>query len=294
MAHDANLRTRLLRRIDALPVLPTVVSKLMALDRHEPRYFEQILALIESDPTFAARVLASANSAADAPRARITSVRRALTRLGSTKAYNTILTVALSRVFVPRDDWEKSLWRHALQVAVTLRTLVQASPRADIRTDEAYTAGLLHDVGRFVLFSEAPSSLREIDESDCRSASELLARERSICGITHAEVGALACERWQLPEPLVSVIRRHHETIPSDADDEVAALIQGVQFTDLAVSPAAVPGSEGYEEAELDMIESELVREMPPFFDFDAASLQVLLQSSARESNEMFRAIELA
>ena len=286
MARDANLRQRLERRIDTLPVLPTVVGKLMALDRGEPSYFDDVLALIEADQNFAARILA-ANSAAEGSRARITSVRRALTRLGSAKASDTILTVAVSRVFVPRDDWEKSLWRHSLQVAVAMRVLVQASPRADIRTDEAYTAGLLHDVGRFVLFSESPSALREIDTAEWETRQQLVAMERQICGITHAELGALACQHWHLPELLVSVVRRHHEKDGHPERSEVDALVAAVNFADRAMFPSAIPGSRGYDEADLETLERELVPRLPPFFDFDAAALRVLLQSATRESNQI-------
>jgi HD-like signal output (HDOD) protein len=287
MRTKPNLRKRLEKRIDTLPVLPTVVGKLMTLDRTSDTYFEEVLALIEADPTFAARILAAANSAADAPRARITSVRRALTRLGSTHASNTILAVAVSKVFVPRDDWEKSLWRHSLQVAVALRTLVHASPRADIRTDEAYTAGLLHDVGRFVLFGVAPAELRRIDEGDWGCPAELVSLERDICGMAHAEIGALACKRWRLPELLISVVRRHHDPDVDPARGEVDTLLAAVRFADLAMFPSAVPGATGYEDADVETLQAELVPKLPAFFDFDAASLQVLLQSSARESSAM-------
>ena len=293
MAREANLRKRLERRIDTLPVLPTVVSKLMALDRARPDYFEQVLGLLEADPNYAARILAAANSAADAPRARITSVRRALTRLGSAKASNTILTVAVSRVFVPRDDWEKSLWRHSLQVAIALRTLVHASPRADIRTDEAYTAGLLHDVGRFVLFAESPAALRRIDEREWESPEQLMALERSTCGITHADLGALACQRWRLPEFLVAVVRRHHDSDVHPERGEVDALLAAVHFADHAMFPSAVPGATGYEDADLETLDRELVPRLPPFFDFDAAALSVLLRSIARETQEVCSMIGL-
>lgn len=287
MAREANLRKRLERRIDTLPVLPTVVSKLMALDRARPDYFDQVLGLLEADPNYAARILAAANSAADAPRARITSVRRALTRLGSAKASNTILTVAVSRVFVPRDDWEKSLWRHSLQVAIALRTLVHASPRADIRTDEAYTAGLLHDVGRFVLFAESPATLRRIDEQETGSPQQRMALERSTCGISHADLGALACQRWRLPEFLVSVVRRHHDVDLHPERGAMDALLAAVHFVDHAMFPSGAPGTTGYEDADLETLERDLVPHLPPFFDFDAASLSVLLRSIARETHDV-------
>ncbi len=274
-------------------MLPAVVSQLMALDRQQENYFEEVLRLVESDPNFAARILAAANAAADAPRARITSIRRALTRLGSTEAANTILTVAVTRVFMPRDDWEKSLWRHSIQVAVALRNLVHASPHADIRTDEAYTAGLLHDIGRFVLFGEAPQALRSIDEGDWETPEELVQRERSVCGFSHAELGAMACAQWKLPELLTSVVRRHHDADIIPSRGPVDTLLAAVRFADLAMFPAAVPGSTGYEDADLETVDTDLVPKLPPFFDFDAEMLRIILQSSARDSQSMCRAIGL-
>lgn len=293
MPRDANLRRRLERRIDSLPVLPAVASKVMALDRAEANYFDKLRVLVESDPNYVARILAIANSAADAPRARITSVRRALMRLGSAKASSTIFTLAMSKVFVPQNDWEKSLWRHSLQVAVALRTLVQSSPAANMRIDEAYTAGLLHDVGRFVLFGENPSFLRRVDEHDWDTIEELMELERTICGLTHAEVGAIACEQWRLPEPLVSVARNHHASDVHPERGEVEALTAAVQFADFAMNPAAIPGEKGYEEAEIEAIERDLVPRLPPFFDFDAAALQVLLRSIARETDDVCGVIGL-
>lgn len=281
------------RRIDTLPVLPAVVSELMKLDREQENYFDEVLRLVESDPNFAARILAAANAAADAPRSRITSIRRALTRLGSTEAANTILTVAITRVFMPRDDWEKSLWRHSIQVAVALRNLVHASPLADIRTDEAYTAGLLHDIGRFVLFGEAPKALRAIDEGHWETPEELVKMERSVCGFSHAELGAMACTQWKLPELLTSVVRRHHDVDIIPSRGEVDTLLAAVRFADLAMFPSALPGSTGYEDADVETVESELVPKLPDFFDFDAEMLHIILQSSARDSEGMCRAIGL-
>jgi HD-like signal output (HDOD) protein len=293
MARDANLRRRLERRIESLPVLPAVASKVMALDRSEANYFDKLRVLVESDPSYVARILAIANSAADAPRARITSVRRALMRLGSSKASSTIFTLAMSKVFVPQNDWEKSLWRHSLQVAVALRTLVQSSPTANMRIDEAYTAGLLHDVGRFVLFGENPAFLRRVDEHDWSTIEELMELERTICGLTHEEVGAIACEQWRLPEPLVSVARKHHSDDLQPNDGEVESLTVAVRFADFAMNPAARPGTSGYEAADLETIERELVPRLPPFFDFDAASLQVILHSIARETDDVCSVIGL-
>lgn len=257
------LRARLERHIDTLPVLPTVVARLMTVDQDSDDYFEEVLELIEGDPSFAACILAAANSAASAPVEPVVSIRAALVRLGGVGATRPIMAAAVSRVFVPRDDWEKSLWRHAVQVAEATRALL-AFDRSGFAIDRdlAYAAGLLHDVGRFVMFQEAPDVLKQIDEGHWETPESLVATELSIAGVNHAELGAMACHRWHLPDLLVDVVARHHNSIgrltgPADV------LIGLVRFADLAMFPSAKPGSPGYAEADDERYESELMPRLP-------------------------------
>ena len=288
---DPHLRRRLERRVDALPVLPKVARKLMVLNPNQDDHFDQIRTLIEADASFSARVLSAANSAAYANRSRITSVRRALSSMGSREAANVIMAVALAKLFSPKSIAEKSLWRHSLQVATGVRTLIQASPRADLRADEAYTAGLLHDMGQFVLMAESPSAWARVNAEFSEFSEEHAELEREICGLTHAEVGAMACESWRLPEPLVSAVSRHHDPDIDPKNGPVDLLLTAVRFADLAFSMSPEPSRAGYEDAELRTIEAELLPNMPSFFDFDAAALQVLLRNSARDCDVMCRAV---
>jgi HD-like signal output (HDOD) protein len=78
----------------------------------------------------------------------------------------------------------------------------------------AYLAGLLHDVGRFVLYLEAPEELRAVDETAWDSPAALIAAEKSICGFTHPEIGFLAAQKWKLPSDLALVIQFHHMVDP--------------------------------------------------------------------------------
>lgn len=291
MISDPDLQRRLERRVDALPVLPKVARKLMVLNPNQDDHFDQIRALIEADASFSARVLSAANSAAYANRSRITSVRRALGSLGSRQAANVIMAVALAKLFSPKSVAEKSLWRHSLQVATAVRTLIQASPQADLRADEAYTAGLLHDMGQFVLMAESPSAWARVNAQCTEFSPEHAELERSICGLTHAEVGAMACERWRLPEPLVSAVSRHHAPDIDSRNGPVDLLLTAVHFTDFVFSVPTESENQSYVDADLATIEAELIPKMPGFFDFDAAALQVLMRNSARDCEIMCRAV---
>ncbi|MBV1861370.1 MAG: HDOD domain-containing protein [Nannocystaceae bacterium] len=286
-----DLQRRLERRVDSLPVLPKVARKLMVLNPNQHDHFDQIRALIEADASFSARILSAANSAAYANRSRITSVRRALSTMGSRDAANVIMAVALAKLFSPRSIAEKSLWRHSLQVATAVRTLIQASPQADLRADEAYTAGLLHDMGQFVLMAESPDAWARVNSQSTEFSEGHAELEREAYGMTHAEVGAMACERWRLPEPLVSAVSRHHDADVDPRSGPVDLLLTAVRFTDFVFSAPTEPGNPRYQDAELSTIEAELLPQMPSFFDFDAGALQVLLRNSTRDCDLMCRAV---
>lgn len=230
------LRRRLEQHLDELPVLPTVIAELMQLREDSPRYFEDVRKLIDREPTFTTRLLAAANSAASAPRKPIASVRDALSWVGSKRAANVLLAAAVTRVFVPRDPWEKGLWRHSLEVAILSRALAR---HRGLDPELAYTCGLLHDIGRFLLFQEAADQLRQIEQTPWRSADELLTAERRICGATHAELGAQACRKWRLPEQIAEMVANHH--VPSRAEDAVTPIVACADMTMFA-SMRAAPG----------------------------------------------------
>lgn len=285
------LETRLRQKVDDLPVLPSVIAGLMALDRSDDHYFEDVLELVESDPTFAARIMAVSNSAASAPRHEVASVRAALARLGATTTSDLVLAAAISRVFVPSSDWERSLWRHNLQVAAGMRAMAPLV-RGAVDPDTAHAAGLLHDIGRLVFFSEAPEALQRIDEGQWSTPQELVDYERSVCGIDHAEVGRLACERWGLPATLAEVVGRHHDE--ATGPDLVGALIGLLRFVDYALFPSATPGAEGWESADLAAIEEHLLPRARLTLDIGAKDLRALIAGVVVEAEQQCERLGLS
>ncbi len=259
----AAVRARLEEQVELLPVLPTVVARLMVLDRRSDTYFDEVLALIEADAAFASRVLAAANSAASSPTNPISSVRVALARLGGRGAVGSVMAAAVSRVFVPDDPWEKALWRHAIQVGGACRALVELDPTCGVEPDVAYVAGLLHDVGRIIIFHHDHDILRQVEDGDLGSPQELIEAEKRVCGITHPELGARACRRWNLPDILVHTVARHHLPVTRPTTD-LDKLVAIVQFADFLMFPSAEPGAPGRDVDDLEVIEADLVELLPP------------------------------
>lgn len=223
------VRDQLQKKVSTLPVLPRVLSQLLELDPASPSLFDDLIKIVEAEPSYAIRLLGAANSVAAHSATPITRIRDAVVRLGAREVSNLMISMSVVRVFVPRNDWERGLWTHALEVAAVARALAR-HVGLGLNFEQAYLGGLLHDVGRFIMFDMAPEALREVDEAVWDTPAQLVAAERGICGTDHAEIGAEACERWSIPDLFANLVRLHHhpniEVVLSGNDGRIGSLVQ--------------------------------------------------------------------
>ena len=133
-----------------------------------------------------------------APARGITRLGDAVMRTGRSRRGRLVVVHSIARVFLPRTQWERDLWIHALSVGTLARRLAPHM-KTPADPDIAYLAGLLHDLGRFVLSLEAPEELRAIDETAWEMPASS-SRPRRVCGFTHAELGFLAAQRLAAAE----------------------------------------------------------------------------------------------
>ena len=214
-------------KVDQLPLLPQVLVRILQLDPAQLDYFDQIDRLAREDPPFAVRLLAMANSASSAPASPITSIKEALTRIGAVTITNMVASMAVQRVFMPSSPSHVGLWAHSIRVAVGAETLARMSPELKVNPGDAYLSGLLHDIGRFVMFEHAPENLLAVDESKWHSPADLVEADVDVFKFTHSELGFLACRHWGLPEATADVVRRHHAKLDGviEAGSTEAALL---------------------------------------------------------------------
>ena len=226
---------RIDKAIAELPLLPSAVCNLMALSTNDNKYFEKVYQYAEQDPTFALRIIKLANSAASAPREDLTSIKQAVIRIGSKQIKNLATAFAVTKIFVPSNKSERNLWLHAIQLAVASQTIAGLAVEHPVDPEKAYLCGLLHDIGRFVLFSLVPDGPLKIDEKDWKTPDELIEAEQEAVGTDHAKLGAYAAKKWTLPSELANVISNHHNYVYSlipSVDKNEAALIRIVQMAD--------------------------------------------------------------
>jgi len=211
--------------IEAMPLLPALVQRLVALDMSADGAYDEVVEIAEEDPVFAARILALANSAFLAPSEEITSIGQAVARVGAWRVGELATAMAMMDVFSADGESAGLLWRHSLEVAIGARSLAKIT---GAESGAAYIAGLVHDLGRMVMLAaggEAAAlagNMVEVGGADQLSVH--LEDER--LGFDHAEVGARTARHIGLPEKFAALIAAHHDVEPGEADPALVALLQ--------------------------------------------------------------------
>lgn len=196
-------------RVVQLPPLPEVVNVMMQALNREDASIARCADLLQRDPALTARVLRLANSAFYGVPGRVASVHNAINLIGLRSLRSLVATVALTQQFPAAPGSAAALgvfWRHTVAVAFASRALAAAH---GLDEELAYTAGLLHDVGRLVLAAHFPAAHAAVLQA-ARQAGGGPLLEREVTGTDHAEVGALVAAHWHLPAAVVDVIARHH------------------------------------------------------------------------------------
>ncbi len=217
------------RKLKNLPMLPSGVGELISLDARAEDYAARVIDIAEREPALAAKLLSVANGAVMAPAKPITGLREALVRLGARRVASLITSFGMMRVFAPSTEGHRNLWRHAVQTATASQESAGAGG-AGVDPELAYAAGLLHDIGQFVML-ECDAGALEPETADWIAPQSLIAVERERWGIDHCDVGYKAGRSWWLPRELVEVLRLHHHhgSLQGEAAGPIVTLVRVVQ-----------------------------------------------------------------
>ena len=190
-----------------LPARPRVYSELtMALsDDNVP--VDRVVGIIEQDVGISSKVLHLVNSAFFSPKRPIMNVRAAVVRLGMNTLRHLVLSIEVFHGSnkVTSDFSMDAESRHALHVGAVARKLLERGA-----ADDAFLAGMLHDVGTLLLATKLPeyfASVQSEARASGRSATEV---ELELRGVTHAEIGAYLLGLWGMPYPIVEAVANHH------------------------------------------------------------------------------------
>jgi putative nucleotidyltransferase with HDIG domain len=205
---DAELQ-RAVSVVGDLPSIPVVANKVMAAVGDPATSADDLRIILETDPALSARVLKVANSSLYAFRREVETLRHAVTLLGFRTVEALVLAASLRDVFKNFGLSEKLLWEHSTLAGVVSGRLASYGP-IDVERDLAFTAGLLHDLGKIALSNVYRQRYNTVMLRTYNDGVSFVEAERDEFGFDHAVLGAHVADKWRLPPQLVAAIRFHH------------------------------------------------------------------------------------
>jgi putative nucleotidyltransferase with HDIG domain len=219
-------------QISEIVAFPTVIAEIQAEIQKDNVASARIAQLVKLDTTLTAQVLRAVNSPYYGLRWQVVAVTQAIALLGVEEVGRLVLLFHMRQQMFKLDSHQShfldELWKHSLSTGLIAQTL--AAKYQLVTAGKAFTAGLLHDIGKIVLAQYYPIYLEEVMQMTHDLEMKDVDSELQLVGITHAEIGAKLCTNWQIPSELVEFIRNHHEPITPGHNDLLHAI---VRFADL-------------------------------------------------------------
>jgi len=193
-----------------VPPFPPVAAKLLELLRDPTVDTNEVADLVASDATFMARLLQRANSAAFGFVTDVTSARRAVALLGLDLTRQITLSHAAAAYVggAPKTEALRRSWQHTIATAVLAEEIAIA---CEMFTSVAFTAGIMHDIGRLGLLVAYPDEYEGVIRESAGRCLDLLDFEEETFGAHHAEAGRMLAESWGLPPDMAVIAGRHHD-----------------------------------------------------------------------------------
>jgi putative nucleotidyltransferase with HDIG domain len=192
-----------------LPVLSAVASQAMTLLNDPDINAKKIDDLIRQDPSLTQRLLHVANSPFYSGRFQAQSISDAVVRLGMRQLRNVILVAASGELFSEDDPHIKNFWEHAIATALASNILAEELRTA--QTEEAFIAGMFHDVGKVIIYSQHPEPYAETMSEAQEAESRLFAIEdEKFRYFSHMTVGGLTIRKWKLADSIAETTHFHH------------------------------------------------------------------------------------
>ena len=224
--------TRLMPLLRKLHTAPRLYAQVTEELRSPNGSIEDVARLISADPVMSAKLLQVVNSAFFGLGHTICEPGEAVMFLGTERTRSLVLLAGIflqfdGRSFLPLED----LWSHNLQVGAFARTLALAETKDGKVAGLAYTAGLLHDIGKIILAGNVPDLYRSVCRMQEEKKLSSVNAEQEVLGTTHAEVGACLLGTWGLPLPMLEAIYWHH--YPERSPDSNFSLLTAVHAADV-------------------------------------------------------------
>jgi putative nucleotidyltransferase with HDIG domain len=201
----------LLKGVISVSSLPGVYLRLSSVVADPRSSSADVGRVIAEDPGLTARLLKLVNSAMYGFPSKIETVSHAISIVGTTQLQDLALATSVIRLFASMPQelvTMESFWRHSVACGVAARAL--ASRRREVNVERFFVAGLLHDIGRPIMYMQVPDVARAAMTRSRETGEPLYVVEHALLGFDHSHVGHALLDQWKLPPSLREAVAQHH------------------------------------------------------------------------------------
>lgn len=207
--------------------IPQIAMKVIRMLRSDDYSIKEISNEIRQDQVISARVIHVSNSAFASPVRRIDSIDKAIMMLGEKLVVQLVVSTCMEMFYKEYEGGyslcKGGLFQHALGTGLVAEELAKITGKAS--SEVAYTAGLLHDIGKVVLDQLVEMALPFFYRGVYEEGVELIDIEDKVFGVKHTEVGGRLADLWNIPDNLKDAILHHHEPERAEIDPELTCII---------------------------------------------------------------------
>lgn len=203
---------KLVKETGSVSSLPSVCEKLNTAVNDPTCSSNKIAKIISDDASLSARLLKIANSALYGFPSKIDGVSRAVTIIGTKQLCDLTYATSVLQMFkgIPDEIVNmKSFWLHSVACGLLARIL--ATFLREDNVERYFVSGLLHDIGKLIVFIKIPDEAKKIFDYSHENSSLGYDSEYKVLGFNHADIGGALLKQWKLPESIVESVRRHHK-----------------------------------------------------------------------------------
>jgi len=217
-------------RQQQLPSLPTLFGELERLLDNPFSSNRKIADLVKKDPSLVSKIMQLSNSALYGKRQEVKQFENAITYLGTSTLQNLVLQICMVRLFpfnnsdLPEFD-AATFWKHALATAFYSELLAKMFKFP--QSDEFYLGGLMHDLGKIMLYQYHPDRYEEAILLQLEEQISGISAEIKIFGVDHTDIGVFLAQAWQFSPTIQSIISNHHSQFSNNTSLPVAIVSLG-------------------------------------------------------------------
>jgi HD-like signal output (HDOD) protein/signal transduction histidine kinase len=293
ITHSASPTTLAELDMEKLPALPQILVRLLKICQNDNADFHEISRVVSQDAAISGRILTLANSAFYSSADNVSTLERALLVLGTDALKSLIINAAVQQFFDSFDKkhtpFLKAFWRSSLCCALLSKSFASLTKYAI--PEQAYLAGLLHNVGSLVLQSQFPERYQTMldTEDNITEGRDIAAAEMREFGVNHCDLGAELLSRWGVDKLICDAVSYHHENTESVGDAH--HLLKLVALAATLSDAQALTNPQSYSAAEtlfglIDPLTKEIVLQIHDEVEAVAKSMGVNIDSPLQNHDE--------